>query len=107
MSKLINSNLSILSVPDEGFSRHALSAINLISRFLLLLNQKGHRVSCCQCIIHMTMSVSRRINMLCIKFKNNAKRTLQQRYSVLLYMGCGILLAYGKHLHGRIISLRI
>jgi len=45
--------------------------------------------------------------MLCIKFKNNVKRTLQQRYSVLLYVGCGILLTYGKHLHGRIISLRI
>jgi hypothetical protein len=102
----------ILSVPDEGYSRHALSAIHLISTFslqvvLLLMNQQGHRVSCCQCIIHMTMSGSRRINMLCIKFKNNAKRTLQQRYSVLLYMMCGILLAYGKHLHGRIISLRI
>jgi hypothetical protein len=45
--------------------------------------------------------------MLCIKFKNNVKRTLQQRYSVQLYVGCGILLTYGKHLHGRIISLRI
>jgi hypothetical protein len=75
--------------------------------FLLLLNQQGHRVSCCQCIIHMTMSASRRINMLCIKFKNNVKRTLQQRYSVHLNVGCGILLTYGKHLHGRIISLRI
>jgi len=31
------SNLSILSVPDEGYSRNASCALNLISTFLLQL----------------------------------------------------------------------
>jgi len=32
------SNLSIVSIPDEGYSRNVLCTLNLISKFLIDLN---------------------------------------------------------------------
>jgi hypothetical protein len=38
------SNLSILSVPYEGYSRNALCALNLISTFLFLFKHIHHNI---------------------------------------------------------------
>ena len=59
--------------------------------------------NCRYYIIHVRTPVSRRLNILCIKFKIIAFFiiTLFNR----LYARACILLTYGKHFHDRIISL--
>ena len=54
-------------------------------------------------IIHMTTSVSRRLNVLCITFKDFC---LQKLCSPRYVKVC-ILLTFGKHLYDRILSLSV
>ena len=55
-------------------------------------------------IMHMTPSMSRRLNILCIIFKIMAFFVVV--LFAQLYVRVGILFIYGNHLHDRIISLR-
>ena len=52
-------------------------------------------------IIHITTSVSRRLNILCIMFK-----IITFFITKLIYVSVGTLLIRGKHLHDHIMSLR-
>ena len=55
-------------------------------------------------IVYMTISVSRRLNILCIKLK--IREFFITKLITHLYARVGILLVCGKHFYGRIIPLR-
>ena len=85
-----------LGYPDEGYSRSASCALNLISTFLLRPSILFHRTH----ITHTCMTIFMSwINILCIKSKMKCCNNVTHRVKI------GILCMCGKHLHDHIMSL--